>query len=1145
MAIGALATLVCFAAQGAAILWNVPVTIAADADVITNGSAVFACDWNKSVQTVNSVVFTAPGVGVTVTGLAGNYAAFVNGTAAPATSLSTAYMSILTAAQYDASGTPPAAGTVALNNLMIGHQYAVQFWANDSRIYGASRHQTVTSSGGNTVTLAFNTGGAVGGLGQYTVGTFTADAPVQVFTAQGNTATQVHALQLRDITPPGTNAASVERITNLVAASGTQQVSLTWTSFSNTLYALEQTSALVPPAWHPQLTNILSQGTNTTASLPQAATNTHSFYRVARDVTGTRYYNALESAAVQQSTLASLTDNSLLLGNGDVNALLYAGTTGLKLRLTKNDVWDARIDTSSDPALAVINIPAHTISGGSSSPPSWNPAYPCPLTCAVLDLTSSAASGWQQIRAEGTVNTWVYTNGLAVMSIQGSAGASCGWQGAANTGSVYTNVHVRLSGTANARYFVEVITSSGQYVGGSGWQNTPASEQDAYFALPANTVVSQLILYAWTTDGALAQNRYSFVELRGPSGNYIFDLSRVTPEPTANRLDLRRAVATVPGNIATNPVSVRALADRNVFLIEGDTTVMLQPTTASFVPAATRGTNGAVEYLIQTLPADLGYPTNGDWPGMSFVVAKAAQGQRAAVAIVTSVESSNALNDAVTLASSTLAADANALRRAHEDVWAQFWSASRLDLADTYLRDVWYRNLYFMRCVSKAGVKPVGLFAGLVSDSAAWHGDFHLNYNAEQTYWGWYRCNHGELSEPYEWLIRADLSRAQWLANVTYGCSGAFFAHSVFLYEPPVPATCKSKNGRQIAFIPYTYTLGDSGWAVQNLWLHYKHYPDSSLLQTNIYPAIKQVALFYADFTDRCRTNTSTGKIVFGPTYSPEHWDWGKDDGTCDIAFARLALKAAIESANLLGVDTALVSRWQGTLERLPNYPRTTTASPVILDVAGVSPTTYNVPVPALPVYPAGDITWFSSAADRQIFSNTIAGLASNGNNDLIILAGARARLSMPDAWSWTRGQFLARQRPNGTLAINVLGSGFNSYGHYTEDFAAAGVITEMLLQSANDILRVFPAWPADLDGAFENLRAQGGFLVSAEQAGGQVTSFRVASTAGGTLRFLNPWSAAPQARKSGMVVSLAAEGGGVYSLGTAPGERVELTPGQ
>jgi hypothetical protein len=54
---------------------------------------------------------------------------------------------------------------------------------------------------------------------------------------------------------------------------------------------------------------------------------------------------------------------------------------------------------------------------------------------------------------------------------------------------------------------------------------------------------------------------------------------------------------------------------------------------------------------------------------------------------------------------------------------------------------------------------------------------------------------------------------------------------------------------------------------------------------------------------------------------------------------------------------------------------------------------------------------------------------------------------------------------------------------------------------------RVFPAWPKEQNAEFESLRAQGGFLVSAEQKDGKVTKLQIASTIGGKLRLLDPWT--------------------------------------
>ena len=63
-----------------------------------------------------------------------------------------------------------------------------------------------------------------------------------------------------------------------------------------------------------------------------------------------------------------------------------------------------------------------------------------------------------------------------------------------------------------------------------------------------------------------------------------------------------------------------------------------------------------------------------------------------------------------------------------------------------------------------------------------------------------------------------------------------------------------------------------------------------------------------------------------------------------------------------------------------------------------------------------------------------------------------------------------------------------------------------MLLQSHTGVIRVFPAVPEDWkDVFFNNLRAVGAFLVSAEMKGGEVTSLSVYSEKGGRLRIVSP----------------------------------------
>ncbi len=86
--------------------------------------------------------------------------------------------------------------------------------------------------------------------------------------------------------------------------------------------------------------------------------------------------------------------------------------------------------------------------------------YPCPRICARLILGAAPAEpNWIRIRAEGTKNGWEYRDGVGVMSIEGQAGASNGFSYGPvriNTRE-YPELHVKLSGTENARFYVDLM----------------------------------------------------------------------------------------------------------------------------------------------------------------------------------------------------------------------------------------------------------------------------------------------------------------------------------------------------------------------------------------------------------------------------------------------------------------------------------------------------------------------------------------------------------------------------------------------------------------------------------------------------------------------------------------------------------------
>ncbi|MCF7849905.1 MAG: hypothetical protein K9M45_13720, partial [Kiritimatiellales bacterium] len=139
--------------------------------------------------------------------------------------------------------------------------------------------------------------------------------------------------------------------------------------------------------------------------------------------------------------------------------------------------------------------------------------------------------------------------------------------------------------------------------------------------------------------------------------------------------------------------------------------------------------------------------------------------------------------------------------------------------------------------------------------------------------------------------------------------------------------------------------------------------------------------------------------------------------------------------------------------------------------------------------------------------------------NSTVMLSVAKARLSMPEAVSDLYNYYKPNVQPNGMFYWPM-------HGFYlSESTGIAACISEFLLQSVDNIIRVFPCWPKDKNASFTDLRAQGGFLVSAEQKDGKVVKLEIRSTVGGKLRILNPWTDK------------------IVKLETKPGELTEVKP--
>ena len=196
------------ASHAAVVTWGAATNISGNSDVSTAGTFVGALNFGGSTvanTTVNGVTFT--GLNLTgATNVTSGIFTFTSATPAsasdavgsanaPFSSLSAPYRALLSS-RVSSFGT----FTLSMSGLATGATYQFEWWSNDST--GPISGPT-TATAGNSVAIARNTNiGAPGGIGQFALGTFVADATgTQAIDFGTQGPSNVNGVQLRQFAP--------------------------------------------------------------------------------------------------------------------------------------------------------------------------------------------------------------------------------------------------------------------------------------------------------------------------------------------------------------------------------------------------------------------------------------------------------------------------------------------------------------------------------------------------------------------------------------------------------------------------------------------------------------------------------------------------------------------------------------------------------------------------------------------------------------------------------------------------------------------------------------------------------------------------------------------------------------------------------
>lgn len=470
--------------------------------------------------------------------------------------------------------------------------------------------------------------------------------------------------------------------------------------------------------------------------------------------------------------------------------------------------------------------------------------------------------------------------------------------------------------------------------------------------------------------------------------------------------------------------------------------------------------------------------------------------------------------------------------------WENFWSQSSVSLPDDVLERQWYLEQYKFGCVARANTPPITLQAVWTADNGnlpPWKGDIHNDLNIQLSYWPAYSGNHlREAEGMVNWLHQSRPEFERW-TSAYFGVKGL-----------NVPGVCTLDGKAMGGWIQYSLSPTTAGWLGHHFYLHWRYTLDRDFLRNRAYPWLRDVATFFTNLS----VVGSDGKKRLPLSSSPEFYDnnvqaWFSQTTNYDLSIIRWTYEKAVELATELQLDKEAVT-WRKELEKWPALSVADDGS-LALAPGHPYPESHRHFSHLLGIHPLGLIN-YDSEENRKLIDASVKALMAKGTRAWVgysfaWLGNIYARMGKGEEAAESLRTFATCFcLPNSFHANGDQCGGKNSgytYRPFTLEgnFAFAAGIQEMLLQSHGAVIRLFPAVPESWKNVgFERLRAEGGFVISAKRASGQITEVVVVSERGGTLVIENP---------AAIMTPAAANPGNRLRIETSPGQVLRFPSGK
>lgn len=255
--------------------------------------------------------------------------------------------------------------------------------------------------------------------------------------------------------------------------------------------------------------------------------------------------------------------------------------------------------------------------------------------------------------------------------------------------------------------------------------------------------------------------------------------------------------------------------------------------------------------------------------------------------------------------------NANNLIPEDEDFWNNYWSTAPIaQFEDPILQEIFDYGLYKQACVTPPQGIPATLQGPFMEDYqiVPWSNDYHFNINIEMIYYPALMSGKYDHLMPMWEMIHRWWEELSTNGETFFGLEGAMM----------LPHAVDDRGKVVGTFWTGTIDHACTAWMAQLAWLHYSYSGDEAVLRETAFPLLKGAFEGYWAMLDQEEDGSYHLPVSVSPEYRGSRMDaWGKD-ASFQLAALHAICNILPEAADLM--DEEADPRWKDVSDHLAPY---------------------------------------------------------------------------------------------------------------------------------------------------------------------------------------------------------------------------------